>query len=66
MFEVASNVRFGSLADINASTEKGPLSGVKADIRRVGPERPLLAKSRHSNVREESEILRILGVSNPP
>ncbi|MCZ6606293.1 MAG: hypothetical protein O7A64_01280, partial [Alphaproteobacteria bacterium] len=23
------NVRFGSLADINASAEKGPLSGVK-------------------------------------
>ncbi len=23
------NVRFGSLADINASDEKGPLSGVK-------------------------------------
>ncbi len=28
----ATNVRFGSLADINASDEKGPLSGVKQTL----------------------------------
>ncbi len=27
--ELAPNVRFGSKADINASDEKGPLSGAK-------------------------------------